>query len=90
MSALEDVASDALPVCLSISDRGRGRAKAVSSDWPSGFGDPDPSTRLDAIHCASCFLEVGVESVEALFDADAFPVGVAMKVISMTRQRSIA
>ena len=89
VSSLEDLASDALPVCLGIGDRGRGGAKVGPCDRPSGLGDPDPRARLDAIYSASCLFKIGTEGIEALFDADAFPVGVAVRQVSKTEQVTV-
>lgn len=82
VSPSETFTSDTLPVCLGISDRRRRKAEASTSDWPSRLGYPDPGTRLDSINSVSCFLEVVTESVEALFDADALPVGVTVCQVS--------
>lgn len=71
-----------LPVRLGIGDRRRRKADAGSSDWPSGFGDPDPSPWLDATDGVSGFFEIGAEGVEALFDAGSLPVRITVCRVS--------
>lgn len=82
VSISEAFTGGTLPVRLGIGDRRRRKADAGASDWPSGFGDPNPGPGLDATDGVSGFFEIGAEGVEALFDAGTLPVGVTVCQIS--------
>jgi len=78
VNLLESSTSDLLPESLSILDAGDTIAIVGSTDWPSGFSDPNPFARRDLVDDSADFVDGAPECVAGVFDAAAFKVWVCV------------
>jgi hypothetical protein len=75
---LERIASDLLPVCLSILNARNSIAIVGPTNRPASFSDPDPFPGRDLVDDATDFVDGAPECVAGVFDTAAFEVRVCI------------
>ena len=78
VNLLESSTSNLLPESLSILNAGDTIAIVGSTDWPAGFGDPNPFAGRDLVDDSTDFVDGTPEGVAGILDTAAFKVWVCI------------